>query len=318
MYKGQTVEMNYGVSAERPENTRSKLDMRFADEEDAGDIECVLQISDACEFDENSHFYCRMPNNQIPGARSKLNVRVGISEIIEDCCSTNARWIVMETAAPEEQVLGAARLLLGGAVDGVKRAVVNVFACVPDTRQQSVRSQLLAQLERIAVGQGADLLVIEVIQHRIDVQEWLEACDYSELGGRICEEPGLLKPTMIFEFHKNLRQAVSNAEKADAAFRAKTSCTATIGLNRESPRATTVPQVMSFVRETHAPDSESSDFNFDLASLSLDEVEIVSYDQLGANEPHGVQTASAPSADPMRNMISDLFHALHKEKNMGL
>ena len=52
MYKGQQVDLNFGQSSsdEKQKNAKSKkMDMRFADDEDAGDIECVLEIADSSE-----------------------------------------------------------------------------------------------------------------------------------------------------------------------------------------------------------------------------------------------------------------------------
>ena len=88
MYKGQTVEFNF------PEQTAAKastkLDMRFADEEDAGDIECVLRISDSCEYDETSHLCFRKSAETEEG-----NVKISKEEIADECNKSNIRWIVM-------------------------------------------------------------------------------------------------------------------------------------------------------------------------------------------------------------------------------
>jgi len=295
-----------------------KLDMRFADDEDAGDIECVLEIADSSEYDENSHFYCRLANAQRPGAATKLNVRVNKAQIVQDCNTSHTQWIVMETAVPEEQVVGAARLLLGRLFDagdggGPKTAVVDMLACIPDTQQQSVRSQMLAQLERVAVGQGAEVLVVEVVQHRTDTQEWLETCGYEELGGRACEEDGLIKATMVFEFHKNLRNARAISVGTFSAIPVSASAAAAA---REGNMPTKV--------EPPAPAPESV-FAMDLASLTLEDFEIVSSSAEPKNSAVGVRAGARagarapPSAaiDPMRSAISDLFSALHREHSDG-
>ena len=341
MYKGQQVDLNFGQSSSGDKkNAKSmKLDMRFADDEDAGDIECVLEIADSSEYDENSHFYCRMANASRPGAASRLNVRVNKAQITQDCNTAHTQWIVMETPVPEEQVVGAARLLLGGIFDannsgGPKKAVVDMLACIPDTQQQSVRAQMLAQLERIAVGQGAEILVIEVIQHRTDQQDWLESCGYEELGGRGCEEDGLLKATMIFEFHKNLRHAKANSAGSSSLVPLSDAGTAApppAAMQTAPAIGKSVAMMMSASQGKSpitvpppAPAPESA-FDLDLASLSLEDFEIVSSGSSGgeSSQPKDIVSgdsfggaavsSSAASADPMRSAISDLFSALHKE-----
>jgi len=331
MYKGQQVDLNFGAPASAGDKNKAKslkLDMRFADDEDAGDIECVLEIADSSEYDENSHSCCRLANSQRPGAASKLNVRVNKAQIAQDCNTAHTQWIVMETPVPEEQVVGAARLLLGRVFDssngsGPKTAVVDMLASVPDTQQQSVRSQMLAQVERVAVGQGAEVLIVEVIQHRTDLQDWLEACGYEELGGRACEEDGLIRATMVFEFHKNLRNAKANSAGSfsvvsrtvtDAASAGKQSAYVSAAASQSKSPATVLP-----------PDPASeSEFAMDLASFTFDDFEIVSSSGISGggggtgSDPKNITAggggARAP-ADPMMSAISDLFSALHREHN---
>jgi len=148
MYKGQQVEQNF---PELGSGSYMKLDMRFADEEDAGDIACVIEISSACEYDESSPFYYR--KKSMASASSAANAAsffsssstVSKQEIEDQTHSSNTRWIVLETALPEEQVVCAARLIMVDRTEGAseRRALVDVLASMPDTQQSSVRAQML-------------------------------------------------------------------------------------------------------------------------------------------------------------------------------
>lgn len=344
MYKGQNVELNFGatassrVGAEAAGSARaSRLDMRFADEEDAGDIECVLQIADACEYDEESEYYFRMPNNTVPGSESSLNVRASRATIEQDCNKANTRWIVMETPLPEEQVVGAARLFFStpdAMIPGQpKKATVDILACVPDTQFHSVRAQLLAQLERIALGQGMNTLVIHTLQHRTDTQNWLEECGYEELGGFACEEAGILKPTMVFEFHKNLHTARANVvNSASASTSTSTSDTDMNASQSKGPirshivaEPTSAPAAVtlsaSTAQDASVPTTVFEDL--DLNSLTSEDFEIVDSSKSSSsssadattyfNTDTGTTSTTTGAGTGIHGLLNDLFAALHRE-----
>jgi hypothetical protein len=238
----------------------------------------------------------------------------------------------METPVPEEQVVGAARLNYfltqnnnddEEDVNKPKTVVIDIFSYFPDDTVRSVRSQMLAQIERIAVGQGAEIIIIEVYQHRIDIQAWLEDnCGYKELGGHICEEKGLLKPTMVFEFHKNLLE--SRAQSVSVSI--LTSNTTT---NSNSNSTNTPPGELSVRakgKEDNGTDNGTDNDNdndhvlndkFDLESLSLEDFEIISDSNSNSNsnaaDPKTNDIDIRSREDPMRGLMGNLFAALHKE-----
>ena len=330
MYKGQTVEFNFpdhfpaGSKGEGNKQS-SKLDMRFCDDEDAADIECLLRVCDACEYNPASEYHFRAAST----SESNSVVKVSQDDIVADCDKANVRWIVMETPVPEEAVVGAARMTfkpaggVGSDIDDTKagKAVVCVDVCIyyPDSDSRSVRSQMLAQLERIAVGHGAEVIIMECMQHRVDVQDWLESCGYQELGGRICEESGLIKPTMVFEFHKNLR--TSRAQTV-----ALTTASATVAATSTSTSTSTSTTTAAVHDDDDDDDADAEaggkDDAFDfssLSSLSLADVEVVNGPGPFATATSATTSAAAATGgaggDPMRGLMDNLFAALHKEQN---
>lgn len=125
-------------------------------------------------------------------------------QVEKDCWSANLRWIVLETPLPDEIVVSAARMSMAAVMAGESKIIVDLFAFAEDTDSTSVKDQMLVQIERVARSQGIKFLVMEASQHREDLHTWLEACGYAELGGRMSTDENYLKPTMVFEYHKDL------------------------------------------------------------------------------------------------------------------
>ena len=103
---------------------------------------------------------------------------------------------------------------MGKIMTGESKAVVDLMAFVEDTERTSTKDQMLVQLERVIKSQNIKVLVIEVSQHRLDIQEWLKQCGYEELGGHASTNENYIKPTMIFEFHKDLTKPSKVASRA--------------------------------------------------------------------------------------------------------
>lgn len=261
-YKGQSAESAVPASSLKRAGT---LDFRFADEEDALDIERTVSAGFSKEFDKNDPLY------------NRKDVAVAVitkEEIEKDCASPNKRWIVLETPVPEELVVACARLDMGKVMIGDSKAIVDLMAFVEDTQSTSTKDQMLVQLERIAKSQNIKVLVIEVSQHRLDIQEWLEMCGYEELGGRASEDENYLKPTMVFEFHKDL--------------------------SKPSKAVTRAPPSSS-ARASGGAQAVELEVKMGELGLSDNEFEILTH------------ASSEPPPGPMAGLISELFTALHKE-----
>ena len=94
------------------------------------------------------------------------------------------------------------------------------------------------------MGNSTTKLVIEVSQHRTDLQEWLEGCGYEELGGRQCTDENVIKPTMVFEFHKDLTKSAlapnirdkdaSTAGSASVSVSTSTAVPASVSVDKSS------------------------------------------------------------------------------------
>jgi len=176
----------------------SKLDLRYADEEDAEDIQALIATVGIQEGEGEW---------RLPGAPS----RVTAAEVTGDCISSQRRWILLETPVPEEQVVAAVRLSLH---EGERKGLVDVICALGDNR--AVYNQLLARVENIARGLGITKLVIEVVQWNEGLFDWLCSCGYVDNAGRECKDEHLLKPTMILEMHKDL--TLSEAQTVNSVF----------------------------------------------------------------------------------------------------
>jgi hypothetical protein len=204
-YKGQSAESNVPTAGK---TTPGKLDFRFADEEDAKEIAECVAASFSVEFDSESPLYNR---------KGEDSCLISTEQIEKDCSSANLRWIVMETPLPEEIVVATARLSMAAVMAGESKIIVDLIAFAEDTESTSVRDQMLVQVERVGRSQGIKTLVIEISQHREDLQTWLESCGYEELGGRMSEDESYIKPTMIFEYHKDLTKPSKVVSRAPGA-----------------------------------------------------------------------------------------------------
>jgi len=250
-------------------STVPKLDLRFCDEEDAADIVDLVNEGYSKESSaEQGGTMCY---------RAEGSAKVSLEQVIEDCSSNAKRWIVLETPVPEEIVVAAARLHLS-MLEG-RRGVVDLICACGGPNQTDLCNQLLARVEGIARGQGIEVLVVETTQWRDDMQTWLESCGYVDRSGRASSEAGLIKPTAILEYQKDLRAT-----------------TAALGSSSSSSSSEAVASTAAAADLLSRLELEDDVFEFDTL-------------EVGAAESGGGR-----GGDTMEALISSLFVALHKEE----
>lgn len=238
-----------------------KLDLRFADEDDSADIASLIN---ECGADDDY--------------RVKGSPKIEAEEVESDCASTKSRWIVLETAAPEEAVVACVRLRLisdtaGEAQSqGQRRAVLDLLTAKEHATVSAaaVYNQLLARVEGIARGLGVQLLTVETVQWDEAAYDWLTSAGYTDVAGRPSTAAFLTKPCMVLELQKHLTSEQGSA-----------------------------PIYCSAGTVTH-------ELPADLADL-LDSIDI------SAEEFAADADADAPRAGPMEGLVANLFSALHKE-----
>lgn len=158
------------------------------------------------------------------------------------------RWLLLETPAPDESIVAAARLKAHpaehgcGLVDVLAAAAVGEFAGGGEAADEggAIRMLLLKQLlqraEQVAYNSNFSAgLVVQVPQWRCDIIAALDAdgavavaapAAYREIGGCMWpaeEEHLLLWPTMLFEFRKSFTAAATTAADVVAAAAAASS-----------------------------------------------------------------------------------------------
>lgn len=123
-----------------------------------------------------------------------------------------ARWIVLETAAPEEAAVAATRIRIS---PEESKATIDIFA----VRSADDRVQFLVRIESLVRSLGVTRLVVQCPHWRGDVQEWLEASGYSDRGGFAWPEElkhQVLRHTMILEYERDIRIPRSDGPSRDA------------------------------------------------------------------------------------------------------
>lgn len=176
---------------------QSKLDLRFADEEDAEEI--ALLVNSTARTEGEGEW--RLPGDKISA-----------EEVARDCESMKTRWIVLETPVPEEAVVAAVRLCL---LINEKKGVIDIMCAAGE--ENVVYNQLLARIEGIVRGMAVEHLVIEVVQWNEGMFSWLTSCGYTDIAGRECKDENLLKPTLVLDMHKDLTINRSSHESAVTA-----------------------------------------------------------------------------------------------------
>jgi hypothetical protein len=206
-FKGREVKGN--VQPSSSSKAKDLLDFRFADDEDAEDIEFLMSVSYRDEYDVNSSTYNRKEFGCAVEHASKVEIEM-------DCNKGDIRWIVLETPVPDEQIVAAARIQLDNNDAGRRIANIKTFGYVEDTLKSSTKSQLVVQIERTLRSLGISLLSFEVSQHRVDIQTWLEECGYKDNGGYMSTHTNYVKPTMMLLYQKDLSANLSTVSASKA------------------------------------------------------------------------------------------------------
>ena len=249
-----------------------KLDLRFADEEDSGDIASLINECGATD------------DYRVAGS-----AKIEAGEVEGDCASSKSRWIVLETAAPEEAVVACVRLrmLLDKAEEELpRRAVLDLLTAKEHSSVSAaaVFNQLLARVEGIARGLGVQVLTVETVQWDEAAYDWLTSAGYTDVAGRPSTAAFLTKPCMVLELQKNLA-----SEGAAAPHDAATAVGAVAG---------------------------AADLPVDLAAL-LDGIDLSAEASTVTATATATATADndadAPGAGSMEGLVASLFSALHRE-----
>lgn len=120
-----------------------------------------------------------------------------------DFNTTSTKWIVFETPVPEENIVGACRLLCDHQSDTV---VVDIICADGEAgvRNNIVRD-LVKRVEVISMNMGIRTAIVQIPQWRSDLQDCAISCGFEELGGHLWpadKQPQLIKATMVLEFRK--------------------------------------------------------------------------------------------------------------------
>uniref|UniRef100_A0A7S2WC10 N-acetyltransferase domain-containing protein n=1 Tax=Rhizochromulina marina TaxID=1034831 RepID=A0A7S2WC10_9STRA len=152
------------------------LDFRFADEEDVDDI--VRVVNDAFAGPDHSF---------------RAGPRLARPLVVEDTDRPGqARWLLLETPAPEENVVASVRLQLDddAGLGRGKMAILTALAVHPDWRGKGVGSLLLRKCEASSRGLGCRSISIDLPMSAESVQSWLSRRGWKQLGGGLWEGDG--------------------------------------------------------------------------------------------------------------------------------
>lgn len=113
------------------------------------------------------------------------------------------KWLVLETPAPEELIVGAARLRY----DAARNGSVDIFCATGNSEDMkvSVMKRLLSVVESVAYNIGLRCLMLEAAQWRTDLDSLFTSCGYVENSGHIWPEEKqhlLTRPTMVLQYLK--------------------------------------------------------------------------------------------------------------------
>ena len=141
-----------------------KLDLRFADEEDADEI--LEVVCSAYQFD-----------------------RLILEEVVQNLKGGNKRWLIVETPSPEETMVAVARLAMEVEEGGtLKSALVDVLAVPPSCQSAGAGTFILKKAENVAKGMGCGMCNLSVGQWDDKIQKWVKARGYDEYGGELWPE----------------------------------------------------------------------------------------------------------------------------------
>ena len=179
-FRGTTVVSSGGGGPAPP----PKLDLRFADEEDAQDIASVVNAAFALEV--------RRPDNSLnlettppPHAATAFRATARLADMpalvaeLEQSRrggSEAVRWIVLETPCPEEKVVAAVAVSIIEDA-GLRRGKMGRLLCLsvdPASQGGGVGTQLLLRSEAFCRSQGCRSVGIDMAMKREELQPWFK------------------------------------------------------------------------------------------------------------------------------------------------
>jgi hypothetical protein len=262
-----------------------KYDLRFANDDDSEEIEEF--VNDCLRTEINNFAYLRE------------DARVNAADIATQTF-TNKRWIVLETPAPEENIVSALELI----TNRETAKIVSMYTSSENGVESYIARYFLDKIERIVSGMGAGYLSLEIPHWRDDKFEWLGFAGYKEYGGSLLQVTAdtlVIKPTMMMEFRKNLKG---------------------LSESKESNVMLPVPpeQIQKRISERSDPESKHSQQNdpsFGMSNLRIGIPAIPVNEGCGDNiefEIMGSEDGNFGGASgALEGLVGELFQALHKE-----
>lgn len=241
------------------------------------------------------------------------------------------KWVVLETPVPEENIVAAARI--DSSTARVSYLCASPTISIEDYQQLISSSSngpsvgdklnlykyrlvlLVARLEAVARNMSRSVLVIEAPQWRIDLENILTGAidnngnsnglGYEELSGNSWPEDKqyqLSKPTMVFDYHKQL------SNNSGQGFKASVSIDSLMN-NDVSPLDSLVSMLTSLDSSCNVVSdkipSDSEKLEIDVIDLNNISIEGISTGDLGASD------SNMPSAE-MSGLMETLFRGLHE------
>lgn len=227
--------------------------------------------------------------------------------------SNHIRWVVQETIAPLDDIIGCLRFrVYNGIEDSNGRpntATIDLFCCTPlHLPSGQTCCKLLAFTEKILVDLGINKVIIPIPQYREDLVSFASDCGYEDRGGECVgleEDTMYLKPTMIFSMTKELQKEVVAS--------ASTSVTS-VNTPVPSVSADGLANLLNSAIDasTELKDDDSDDDIFDVGQYSI--VECGVQGDNGGVERIGIDSGSGSyEMGPLEGAMVDLFDALHRE-----
>lgn len=214
------------------------------------------------------------------------------------------RWLVLETPAPEEIVVGAARLRY----DAARNGRVDCFGVAQGSElEAAIGRMLVSKLETVCYNTGLRSCIIEAAQWRTDLEGLLTACGYEEQSGHIWPEDRqaeLLKPTMVLEYHKVFPTiTTSTRDTGSGSLAVKNAQTLTV----EEGGADALLEALAAMQ---AVTVEAAEVGSGSAEGVATAVTKSSSDSLGGSSDG---SAGVERAASMPQLLNTLFAALHAE-----
>eukprot|EP01034_Spumella_vulgaris_P029712 gene29712-36804_t len=243
----------------------------------------------------------------------------------------STKWLVLETPVPTEDVVAAARFQIKY---DTKIGYIDILCAdgVDIEDSLSVLRRLLQKIEHIGFSHGLNKIVVGIPQWRLDTEELLTSCEYTEQSGHIYPEDRaheLTRPTMILEFHKDLNPVSDkrpgfvsytvsdNTETESTEYSGSTFASSSSEGKNITEEVDNDEDLLSTLESiTLSADtfntSSGVDFNEVDGGVTID-FDVLS--AAAAKGKNGVETAfGRREGENMEGLIENLFRALHKEE----